>query len=104
MHPCHPIRTSCPPAAMGKRRSLKTLVAEFLNSPQGDDAEKTFFRDMPSLELAVHHTATATWEDGRRFRHQNLITRRAISHAQTALARGSRASRLQLVPRTAHAA
>ena len=87
MGPCHPLRTSCPPATVGKRRSLKTLVAEFLRSPQGDDAERTFFREMPSLELAIHHAATATWEDGKRFRHQNLITRRAIPHAKAALNR-----------------
>lgn len=69
-------------------RQLAALVADYRrNHRSGARAELRFFREMPSLELAIHHAAFAI--DGRtpprRYAHQRRIRMRPMRLAYAAM-------------------
>jgi hypothetical protein len=69
-----PPQTSCAPVASAERRSLAALVRAYLthNRPRAL-TELQFFRNMPSLEVAVHYAGLATDQREKRFSHQCRI-------------------------------
>jgi hypothetical protein len=92
MKTCEPPRRSvCRQPRAGAKRTLAALVAEFRREKAPEiEEELNFFRTQPSLELAIHHAATATDGDGRCFNHQFRIRRVARPHARAVLAEVSR--------------
>jgi hypothetical protein len=62
--------------------SLAALVRLFVrhNRPNGL-GELSFFRTMPSFELALHHAAFAINQRNKRFGHQCRITRTALARS-----------------------
>ena len=83
---CRPSRTSCKPVNGSKRTSLKSLIAEYRQRwGRGAEQELDCFREMPSMELAIHHVAFATDDEDVCFEHQYRIIRPARRRAEAIL-------------------
>src|SRR5438046_1518736 len=72
-------------------RSLDEVIAHYLaeKKPKADN-ERRWFRIQRKLHHAVRLTGLATGPQGRRFRHQYRIPRRALERASRALLRDFR--------------
>ena len=69
----------CKPSASVAHDSLAALVRLFVRHNRREAAnEMSFFRTMPSFELALHHAAYAIDQRNKRFGHQCRITRAAL--------------------------
>jgi hypothetical protein len=83
---CKPNASSCSPGKVKGPASLARLVADYkkrCSERVVDDNQ--FFRQLPSIGLAIHHVAFAIDENGRCFNHQFRIKRAARSIAKQRL-------------------
>lgn len=77
-----PKKPICKPVATASRSTLASVVRAFrLYNRPDSEKELTFFKEMPSLELAIHHAGNALDWRGKRFGHQCRITRAALRSA-----------------------
>lgn len=65
---CVPSSRKCFPATASGNADLAALVRLYrIHNRPHSEREIEFFRNMPSLELAVHHAALATDSRGKRY-------------------------------------
>jgi len=81
-----PVTSICKPAKVSAEVGLAALVRSYRmhNRPDSMD-ELEFFREMPSLELAIHHAALAINRREKRFGHQCRIPLAPLRRAEALL-------------------
>jgi len=81
----------CSPATASGHANLIALARLYriYNRPHSEN-ELKFFRDMPSLESAVHNAAFAKDERGKRYNHQRRISLTPLKHAKQILSQSLR--------------
>lgn len=81
-----PVVPICTPAKVSGGAGLGALVRAYRvhNRPSSLD-ELEFFREMPSLALAIHHAALAIDRRKKRFSHQCRISLAPLRHAKALL-------------------
>src|SRR5262245_22025013 len=83
---CKPSRVGCKPSETAIDSSLHTLVRSYqIHNRPHSEGELAFFRNMPSLELAIYHAAFAINERDKRFDHQRRLKRSSLNQANALL-------------------
>jgi hypothetical protein len=81
-----PAAPICKPARVGAGAGLAALVRAYrLHNRPNSLAELKFFREMPSLELAIHHASLAINNREKRFGHQCRIPLAPLKRAKILL-------------------
>ena len=81
-----PLRPICKPARADANADLAALVRLYrLHNRPNSFEELKFFREMPSLELAVHYAALAINQDKKRSSHQRRLSLATLSRAKALL-------------------
>lgn len=74
------------PTTGNRQEEIETLVRQYrlYNLPDAQ-TERIFFKDMPSLELCIHHAALAIDHRGKRYSHQRRLSRMSLEKAKERL-------------------
>ena len=79
-------RGGCRPPAGGAHGDLASLVKWYIENREEDaEAERKWFREQPSLFLALHYAGLATDHRSKRYSHQRRLTRKALQAMKQAL-------------------
>lgn len=76
----------CKPTPGSRREEIETLVRQYrLHNLPDAQTERDFFKDMPSLEICIHHAALAIDHRGKRYSHQRRLSRMSLMKAKERL-------------------